>query len=180
MSDLSYSFRASLLDRETAWKLQGEFISVTPEGGIEQRFALSEVRDVHLSYVRSKYSHHWFCVLRLESGRKFTLKNRHFKGLANFEDRNSAYNAFVKGVHRALEPYRSQVRFHSGSLWAFLFSVLFVVIGVGATLLCLWAALWQGAIPFGVLTLVLVGTLGRLKPRDFEPSAIPQGLLPPE
>jgi hypothetical protein len=173
----SYSCRASILDKLTEYRLEGDSLIVTPSEGTAERFLLSEVRDVHLLYVKSKYSRAWFCELMFSS-RKVRFKSRHFKGLANFEDRNAEYSAFVRSIHRALEPYRHQVKFHSGSLGAYIATLVLTLIGAVATLFCLIVALWQGAIPFGIVTFVAFSSLSRLKPRVYSPESIPADMLP--
>lgn len=172
-----YSFRTSIFESERHFTLADGAITVRDEGG-EQRVPLSDVEEVHLRFHRTKQRDYYQCRVRLRSGRKLFLQNRHWGGIANFEDRSAAYTAFVAALHQELAHASPAVSFRSGSFMTFVGTIMVAAV---VALLLVVAVLIQQWIATALMALILFSLLPiipRSLPRAYAPDALPRGLLP--
>lgn len=174
MSD-RYSFRRSVLEQEQTCRLEPDRIVV--EGGATTReYLLAEVRRVHLKYEHTKQREYYQCFIHTPHGR-IDLRHVHYVKFGTFDDRRATYTPFVKALLAAVARVPG-VQFRAGSTANFIGAILGVPAMSGLAYLCITlghVGLGIFAASMGGLSLLMIG---RSRPRQFDPLAPPEDLLP--
>jgi len=147
----------------------------------------TDIAQVSTSFASSKNNAFYQCELKMRNGSLLLLKSQHYRGLADFEDRNKTYSEFVIGLHKLLAlanpevVYKKGVRFMSYVISMLIFAItgiLFPIFSIGALIT---GNLLYGIIGFiGSIFLILkmVKYAKKNKPGTYDPDDIPRGLLP--
>jgi hypothetical protein len=173
----SHAFRSTIGSPELTYTLYPDALVVTSEHpGPPAVYPLASIRRVHLKYDRGKVRQYFWCVIHTERG-KLTLRHSHFAGLANVEDRRASYTPFVLRLLQQVQG-NPGVRFTAGS-WGNFIGLLVLLVPM-ALLIVFAASIGRvgTALAAGVLALVALLNLGRMRPRTFTADAPPRGLLP--
>ncbi|HEU0054107.1 MAG TPA: hypothetical protein VFQ39_13065 [Longimicrobium sp.] len=172
-----YRFRRSALEPARSFSLHPDHIEVTGDG-FEQHVALSDVRQLHLRFVRTRQRDYYQCRVRVADGSVLFLQNVDFRGAARFEKQSAAYSAFVAALHRALLPHREQVVFRSGSATTYIATILVTVILTLMLVASLLGGLWLLCLILAAIIFVLLPIIPRSRPRLYRPESLPSGMLP--
>ncbi len=147
------------------------------------RIPYEEIRSVNLQYYGMGG---YRCVIKTPRI-KLAPINRHYLGYNDFEDRNSAYASLMVGLHRKLKVHGRNVTFTSGANWLFYIG-LFLNIGLLlAGIGWIWVMVRSEGLNLDswlillILPIVWAATFGitRLgRPKDYDPAAPPENMLP--
>jgi hypothetical protein len=152
------------------------------EAGINSNVGLLPFKDIeaiHLSYEPTKYYGNIFKCAITAKNRSFTLSNRRYISIGNFDYQSERYRDFVKMLHTQLA--HQNTAFTSGKsktrYWLELpisvtvFTILFFIISAFATPIV-------GLIFIAIVLYKLVPYYRLNKPTTYTPDTIPTNLLP--
>jgi hypothetical protein len=181
-----YSFRRSLLESERQFRLYPDFIVVESEKAGRRRVPLDCIQEVNLLRHCTRQRDYYQCRLRTDTGGEVFLQHLHVRGILDFEDRSSAYVAFVRALLSVLARNARRVEFRSGSaadftaVLLYLVFVTLLVLGLVANAVLLPTIPAWLMLPVGVYLIWRWGArLGPALPRNFHPAAPPPSVLPP-
>ncbi|HEX2205553.1 MAG TPA: hypothetical protein VHG91_19735 [Longimicrobium sp.] len=177
-SVIEHAFRRSVLEKEKRFTLSADALTVQEEGRPEERFPLSDVRDVHLRFHRTQQRDYYQCRIGLAGGRTIFLQHVHWGGIASFEDRRATYTPFVLALHALLRPHAARVSFRAGSFGTFLMALIVTPIIAVLFLGTLIVGRWIAAGLLALVLLTLLPIIPRSRPRGYAPDAPPARLLP--
>jgi hypothetical protein len=172
-----YRFRRSALEPARSFALHPGYIEVAGED-IHHYVPLTDVRQLHLRFVRTRQRDYHQCRVRVADGSVLFLQNVDYRGIAKFEKQSVAYSAFVTALHRALLPHRDQVIFRSGSATTYIATILAVVILSLVLVASLTGGLWLLCLALAATIFVLLPIIPRSRPRLYRPEHIPRDMLP--
>ncbi len=171
----SYLNRLSALSKEKTYTLNEE--GIADETGA---WKYSDIKHVQLKFTPTRYYGGIYqCVITSQSG-EVTLSNRRYKGPADFDYQNEAYNRFVKELHKKLESIAgmsfgsgmSRPRFMLELIGSLIFFplIVYAIFALGQALV--------GGLILLVLAVRLIPYYRKNKPRSYRASEIPDDLLP--
>ncbi|MCC6406950.1 MAG: hypothetical protein IT453_07280 [Planctomycetes bacterium] len=183
----SYATRNHAFVPACTWVLDGASVVVESTEGAD-RFELADLVELRLLYAPTRAELARFeCRLRTRDGRKWTFTSRTYRGLLDFAPTPVEYVGFVRALVTAAAARAPGCRFRAGArTGSFVFNLgctvaalvllvvavlLFAAIGGGATVV-IKLGLIVVLLPFAILW------VKRNRPREFDPSAIPDELLP--
>lgn len=186
MIGTTYAFRSSALDKgETTFQLSDAALEIVrPESS--SVIAFSEIKKVRLYHDPTRFAMNKYqCDLTLQNGATIVLKSVHYRGIADFEDRGTAYSAFIRELHERLKNFPG-ITFHSGNQPGCFAGNMVILIG---TIILVAAALFYMGAPTtlgGIFKLMVVGVLAMFsvrymkknKPAHYSPDQIPDRVLP--
>lgn len=183
-----YKYRPDLLHTETTYTCVDNCFCWNDEKGYSYKIDYKNIYSIRLLFTPNRINKNQYSIEITDStGRLTKIKNIHFKGAANFEDRSKDYNNFVIELHKNISLVNPKVRFNAGVssgkykfYWLILFFSMFVLL---AALLFM--------ISFGFVWIAVAHILAMLylfslsknfmkknKPRKYNPNNIPPDLLP--
>ncbi|HET7232165.1 MAG TPA: hypothetical protein VFJ16_19315 [Longimicrobium sp.] len=171
-----HTVRQSILEPEQTFTLFPGRLVVEAEGRPPAAYDLASVERVHLTYDRSKQREYYHCRITA-GGRQVKLRHVHFAGPLNFEDRRATYTPFVLQLLQQLEG-NPNVRLTSGAWISFIGLLVLLPFILGLIYFAASIGRWGYAAAAGVLLLVLLTSIGRIRPRNFTAGQPPRGLLP--
>ena len=184
---MEYAFRKSALEKEKTYALTKEGIEVTDHEGNKTMHHYSDVSKVNTSYAASKNNSFYQCELKMASGPSLQLKSQHYRGLADFEDRNEAYREFVTALHKLLAAANPNVAYKKGiSVAVYIASMaIFIIAGILFPIIAIFALI-AGSTIYGIIGIIgslfliirMVTYSKKNKPGNYEPDNIPPNLLP--
>lgn len=184
---MEYAFRKSAFEKEKTYALIKEGIEVTDHEGSKTLWKYLDIVQVKTSYGASKNNSFYQCVLKMANGTSLLLKSQHYRGIADFEDRNETYSAFVQGLHKLLALANPHVEYKKGiGLIGYIASmIIFIVAGLFLPIFSI-GALIAGSLFYGIvgilaslfLILKMVTYSKKNKPGKYAPDNIPAKLLP--
>jgi hypothetical protein len=110
------------------------------------------------------------------------ITNRSDHGIGrSYRYENQVFNAFVREFHRRLLPFQELVQFRSGHNLCF--RLVMAVGGLAAIIAPFRLASYEDHVALGIATYLsavigLFVAASRLRPRNYQPAKIPEGLLP--
>ncbi len=184
---MEYTFRKSAFEKEKTYTLTKEGIEVTDHEGAKYLYEYVNVIEVKTSYAASKNNSFYQCAVKMANGASLLLKSQHYRGLADFEDRNEAYSVFVTRFHNLLAAANPLVVYKKGiGLVGYIASMLiFVIAGLILPIISI-GALFTGSLLYGIvgilasifLMIKMVRYARKNKPGKYAPNDIPGNLLP--
>jgi hypothetical protein len=172
---IHYSYCRSVLEPMRIYTLDGDRLVVEGDGA-PKTYLLSEVRKVHLKYEHTKQREYYQCFIHTARGQIF-LRHVHYVSFGKFEDRRTTYTPFVRALLAALARVPG-VRFQAGSMANFVGAILGVPLMAGLMWLCVSLGRIALAIFAAAMGGIAVLMIGRSRPRQFDPLAPPEELLP--
>ncbi len=186
---IDHRCRVSVLEKETLWSLRGDTLVRAVDGMPEYPVPLASITEIRLQYAPTRYQPFRF-ICRLSDSRRLcaALQNEHFSGFATFEDRSRSYRELVLALIRrrtnlgpgcrylggtSLANWVLQSSFMAGSL-VMLAVVLFHFWSAAGWMILVKLVIIAWMVPMGFRWVV------RNKPAEFDPSAVPDHLLPSE
>lgn len=121
---IQYAKRANAFEKgEQDWTVSPEALIWSRPGAGTASLPWREVVEVRLAFAPTRLKPaRYLLSLTARGGRRWTVDNQHFAGIANFEDRSARFTPFVLGcVERvaALAPgARARLGASAGSYWA--------------------------------------------------------------
>ena len=185
---LEHRCRVSVLEKEVLWRLEGDVL-VRITGELPPfRIPLATVESVRLFYAPTRFqAGRYGCHIGLRGGHSLGLQNEHFEGFATFTDRSESYRSLVLALIRRRAAIGGGCRYLCGTSW--LNWIVQTGILFAGFLLLAMALMAFGPITSGmvlvklglIVAMVPVAVLWVLKnrPGTFEPSLVPDPLLPP-
>lgn len=173
---------------EWEWAATPGGLRVTDHHGQAFLTPWGSVAAVRVAYAPTRYKP-WRHLLefRLADGRKLTVDNVHFKGVADFENRSDSYTPFVRAALSELGRNSPKVRVRAGAApvgyWVSAIFVLTVFAVLAAILLAIpidiipgiaWLKMGLIAVSLPVLAFWFV----RARPRSATLDTIPESSLP--
>ncbi len=156
--------------------------------GCSGRLAYADLTEVRLSYAPTRVQNNrYFLTLSTRHDAVLQISNENYQGLADFEDRSPEYCVFVTALHRAIAAANPGVRFEAGStgmqrgLHWLLTGFILLVLAAAALMFIAMGLYWLILVKVGIIAYslpTLKRYLGTNKPRRYEPSAIPEDILP--
>ncbi|TFV95798.1 SdpI family protein [Algoriphagus kandeliae] len=186
MSSNSYSFRNSALEKgENVYSLTDAGLEISTQG-YKDTIPYSEIKKVRLYHDPTRFAMDKYqCDLTLSNGAVFTLKSVHYRGFGDFENRGSAYSAFLRQLHERLKNFPGII-YHSGNNPGCFAGNLLIIIGT--VIMVSLALLYMGSsstigilIKLGVVVVMLIFSIGYMrknKPATYSPDHLPEKLLP--
>jgi hypothetical protein len=122
-----------------------------------------------------------------KQGGMVELFNTHYAGLADFEERNAAYSAFVQALHRRLAERNLPVIYRKGSSPAACAGNLVLTLGsfgliaLAVVLLFNFGIIWIAVAKLAIVLFfvpTLIRNLRRSRPDTYDPHTIPAEALP--
>lgn len=185
---MRYATRNHALVPAITWVLVGDTLRLEDDKGPPRVIPFRRVREMRLDFAPTRPERNRFrCRLTLVGGEVLTFFNRTYKGLYQFPDTSAEYVAFVGALKDALKHHAPGCQFFAGATWpAYFFNAL----TTGFIFLCFAAIAWflvrvnlTWLVAIKILLLifyvpVLLRWVVRNRPREFQPTRIPTGLLP--
>ncbi len=177
------------LGRPVVWRLHATTLSMTDEGGVSQTFALRDIRELRLYLTSSRFSEHYICVLRLADSSRLRIYDEYARFVVWRVSSRETYRGFVTALCAALATEDMECRFRAGPRISFyLMTVLAMAAGIYLIAQFLVAhvgmteadARWLLAFGFGLILVKSPYWRSGNRLIRFEPTAIPEGLLPRE
>ena len=185
---ITYTYRPDIFRTNITYSIEDGHINWKDEKGRSGTIEYKNIYQIRLIYTPSRLNKNQYQIEISETNGDFTkIKNIHFKGAANFEDRSKDYNGFVIELHKNISLVNPNVRFNAGvSSGKYKFYWLLLIFSI---LVLLAALLFM--ISFGFVWIAVAHILAMLylfsisksfmkknKPRNYNPNNIPQNLLP--
>ncbi len=186
---IEHRCRASVLEKETLWRLEGDTLLKIVEGLPPFSIPLHSIVRICLEYAPTQYLKQR-CLCRLDDSRgvSASFPSGHYVDFAAFEDRSASYRPFVLELIRRRAAYGPGCRYLAGTSFAnWLLQSTVLAGGLAILTTVLWHLssavndwTWErilivlGMIPAGLLW------LASNRPREFDPARVPQELLPPK
>lgn len=184
---MEYAFRKSAFEKEKTYALVKEGIEVTDHEGNKALYKYSDIIEVHTSYAASKNNAFYQCVLKMANGASLQLKSQHYRGIADFVDRNEAYSSFIQGLHELLALANPAVTYKKGvGLVGYIISmIIFIIAGLLFPIISIFALI-AGSLLYGIigaigsifLLIKMVKYTKKNRPGKYTPNSIPGNLLP--
>lgn len=184
---IDHRCRVSALDKETLWSLRSDALVRGVDGMPEFSVSLKSITQIRLQYAPTRFQPFRY-VCRLSDSRRecAAFQNEHFSGFASFEDRSGSYRELVLALIRRRAALGPGCRYLGGASLANWLLQSSIMMG---SLVILAAALfyfWSAAGWMTVVKLVIIGWMLPIgfrwvvknKPGEFDPSAVPDHLLP--
>ena len=184
--ELVYSFRPSLIEKERRWVLQADTLAWSAEE-FQDATPLSEIAEIRLEYSPSRsVARMYRCHIRTRSGKLWQLKNQHFAGIGQFEDRSEPYRDLIENLIARVASQQPQCKFRGGVSWLnWLFSTV-TMCGTFGVLAIVLFYLWTAVGWMVIVKLLIIGFylpraclwISRNRPKPLDPRNIPAELLP--
>ena len=184
---MEYAFRKSAFEKEKTYVLTKDGIEVSDPDGPKTVYKYADIEQVNTSFAASKNNSFYQCRLKLTNGLSLSLKSQHYRGIADFEDRDEAYSTFVTRLHKLLAVSNPHVVYKKGiGMIGYIASMLvFTIAGLLLPIGSI-AALITGSILYGVIGVIasillilrMVKYTRKNKPGKYSPDNIPKTLLP--
>ena len=184
----TYTHTLSALSGERSYTLGTAALQASGTKTQTKAVPYTSIRQVRLVYAPNRFQPNRY-LLRIQPrdlGR-IEIANTHYESLGNFSDRNDDFIAFVKAFHQAAAENNPDIRFVRGTTWMnYIFSII-VAIAIGVIVLLAGIFfLISGAFIIALIKLaillfftpLLIRYLKNNKPRTYDPSQIPDKLLP--
>ncbi len=184
--DLVYSFRPSLIEKERRWVLLSDTLAWSAEE-FHDMTLLSDIAEIRLEYSPTRYVARMYrCHIRTRSGKAWQLKNHHFAGVGQFEDRSETYRDLIENLIARVASQQPQCKFRGGVSWLnWLFSTLFMcgsLFVLAIVLFYMWTAVgWLVIVKMLIIAFFLPRAflwISRNRPKAIDPRNIPAELLP--
>lgn len=184
---MKYSYRKSAFEKEKSYELTQTGIKVVDHEGNESLTAYSDIIEVNPSFVSTKNNSFYQCKVKMSTGPELLFKSQHYKGLANFENRNEDYSEFIKGLHKILNANNFNMKFKKGvSPIAYILSmVVFIIAGLLFPIMSIFLLIGGqvvyggiGVLASALLIYRMLNYTKRNKPGTYLANAVPGSLLP--
>lgn len=181
--------RYGWLGRPVTWRLGGATLSMTDESGGGRSFALRDVHELRLFLMPSRFSEHLICELRLADGETLQICDAYQRFFLWKVSSQETYRGFVLALCAALVAEGRDCRFRAGPpAGQYLLITLAMLIAIyllaqfAVILLEASEADRNGLLAFEYGLILLKSPYWRRSNRQaaFDPTAIPEELLPPE
>ncbi len=181
-----YEARITLFDKVSIYRIDATSLRINSEQG-EQVIPLTDIAQVRCQFFPTRVQRNRYeTLLTLRSGAPIKITNQFYKGVADFEDRSTAYSGFIRALHHRLAEQNPHCVYNAGTtpakfwLYAiFLVGILLLLIGLGIVLLF---TIPPVAIVKFIIILFYIPTCWRWfkrnKPRTYDPRDIPQDVMP--
>ena len=189
---ITHRVRTSILEQETVWRLTPDALEreqVLKDGkSLTVRYPYQDIREIRLSFAPTRVDRlRYRCDFQLKNGVLVAILSTHYAGFADFEDRAATYTPLVRGLIERVAAANPACKFEAGkrpgTYWGehiFLFLMVlllvFVIGAVGGASLSTLVMVKLGIVVFYIPVMILYTR--KNWPRSFEPSAIPDDLLP--
>ncbi len=179
--------RVSAFEPERLWKLHGDTLWMCTEGQPDIPIPLTGITTLRLSYDPNRMqSNRYRCHLHNVGGKVATIQNDSYKGIASFEDRSPSYIALIHLLIPRIASLNPRCVFRTGTShlsWWGQAAFLSIVFGI---LLIVLILLYSAIGPLAIIKLVLIALFIPVairwfiknKPKAFNPSVIPEELMP--
>jgi hypothetical protein len=184
---ISHTVRASALESQKTWRIDGDKLWICNEGQPELALPLNSILKLRLSYDPSRIEPNLYrCRLYNRIGKCATIQNCHYQGIASFEDRTESYLPFVHALISRLASVNPHCQFISGtshlSWWAHAIFITVSFSFLALVLFYLYSAVgWLAILKLLIIAFFIPTALQwfiKNWPRTFSPHSIPNKLLP--
>lgn len=179
--------RASVVEKETRWAIQGNLLVKSVEGMPDYQIPLESLREIRLQFAPTRYqTKRYVCHLHDSRGKCAAFQSGHYVGFANFADRGDSFRKLVLTLISRRFAIGGSCRYIGGTSminWLFQ-SAIFIgsLCMLAAAFYFFWSAVgWMALFKLALiawLVPVAWNWVRRNRPRDFDPENIPEGLLP--
>ncbi|HWV56873.1 MAG TPA: hypothetical protein VNZ57_05325 [Longimicrobiales bacterium] len=186
---MDYAHRLHALKPRRMCRLTDHSIEWRDDGGGSDEIPYSDIHRVRARYAPTRVQRQRYLLeLMARSGRSITISNTSYRGIGDFEQDDAGYVAFTRSLHERLARANPEVEYRSGTTalgyamsWVIAAYLLVVVAAVAAFLiatgLILIVAVKLAVIVYFAPTMVRY--IRSVRPRRYQPDAIPAGALPP-
>jgi hypothetical protein len=161
---------------------QSEITYALNEVGVDSNVGLlpyKNITAIHLSFEPTKYYINIYKCAIIAKNRSFTLSNRRYISIGNFDYQSADYTTFVRALHTNLTQQNTEFTCgkNKSRYWLELpiaiigFSILFFTISAYATPIV-------GVLFLAIILYKLVPYYKRNKPKTYTPNNLPTNLLP--
>lgn len=184
---IEHRVRVSALEKECAWKLDGDTLWIATEGRPDIPIPLAGIVRLRLSYDPSRFQTNRFrCHLYNANGKCGVIQNDSYRGMADFEDRSESYVALVRALIPRIASLSPRCTFRSGTSNLNWWVQAIFLLGVFSLLFLVMFALYTAIGPLVIVKLVIIAFFVpvairwflRNKPKAFDPQEIPDAMLP--
>lgn len=183
-----YKCRPDLFRTEITYSCDENSFSWSDEKGNSYKIEYKDIYSIRLLFAPSRVNKNQYVIEITDTKGILTkIKNIHFKGVANFEDKSNDYNNFVIELNKNIYKIKPNVIFITGINSG---KYYFYLILLGFSFLVLFASLLF-MISFGIVWIAIAHILAILyliplskkfmkknKPGKFDPLKIPDNILP--
>lgn len=183
----AYAHRPKPIGGEVGFRLFDRNLAVHSMNKIDTIW-LGAVSSIQLLYAPNNFSRHAFKItLRMSDGRSVSFTNVSWKGLANVEQQDEAYNTFVRTLIADIAQANPQVKLIAGrGVWPWRIMAGFTAVALVGMVGFVLRALTLGEYPAAFFAaLVVAGAVWQMepfvrrnRPRAFTPDNLPADLLP--
>ncbi len=186
---VKYRSRTSAFDKEQLLRLENGQLVIVSEELPTELLPLAGLTEIRLRFFPTRFQRNRYeCLLHWDHGRHLKICNQFFAGMADFKDQSGEYVRWVHELHRQSISANPNCHYFAGlsKLRYFINATFLVSI---ALLLIILMVLMASTLPaIAIIKLIIVACylpilvqwLRRNKPRTYDPTAIPQVVLPGE
>jgi len=185
---ISYSTRKNAFTGTQTFALDQTGLDIIEDKRSPQRILLADIICVRLEFHPTRFeTERYRCEIRTRQNKQWEFFNRSYEGVASFRDTSTEYAQFVRELHAALPRVNPGCQFVAGCTgaryWINVAAMVFTALVLMALLAFLvmvgmhWIALLKMLL-IAAFTPVAIQWLRRNRPRRYQPTAIPEEVLP--
>lgn len=185
--NIEHSVRVSALEQEYTWRLAGDTLWICTAGQADIPLPLAGIVRLRLSFDPSRFHRNRFrCHLYNANGKCGTILNLSYKGIANFEDRSTTYNALIRGLIPRIASLNPRCVFKSGTSLLNWWAQAIFLLAAFSLLILVMFTMYSAIGGLIILKLLIIAFFipvvclwfTRNMPKSFQPNSIPENLLP--
>lgn len=187
---ITYTHRRSVLESSKTIAIDGADLVLQEGEGAPRRLPLAQIGRIRLAFEPSRVQSDLFTCRIWAKGQRAPwtiLHSQSFKGFADFESHDAAYDAFVRALNGRAAKESADCKFEAGASplgWVLNIGCLsFATIALVAVLILTQGEGWStlsdirlmivlGMIPMGI------AWFAANKPRNYDPASIPENVMP--
>jgi hypothetical protein len=183
-----YRFRAHAFAKDRTFLLTDDALIWSEDGARIDGVYYDDIAEVRIAYAPTRVARNRYRTqVIFGHGGMVELFNTHYAGFADFEERNEAYAAFVRELHRRLAECNVPVIYRKGSSPAAYAGNLLLTVGsfgaiaLAFVLLFNFGIVWIAVAKLAIILFfvpTLIRYLRRSRPETYDPLAIPGDALP--
>ncbi len=183
-----YRFRTHAFTKDRTFLLTDDALVWGEDGAPLDGVFYDDIAEVRVAYAPTRVARNRYRTqVIFRHGGMVELFNTHYRGFADFEERNPAYTAFIQALHRRLAERDLPVTYRKGSSHAAYLGNLvltfgtFALIALAVVLLFNFGIVWLAVVKLAIILFfvpTLIRYLRRSRPQAYDPRAIPAEALP--
>ncbi|MAK59845.1 MAG: hypothetical protein CMK09_02590 [Ponticaulis sp.] len=183
---MQYSQKLHQFEPRKTWTLGETELIWEDEKGRSRRIPFTQIRSVRLRYEPTRAERRRF-AMRIDAIVELVITSIDYRGIYDFEDQAEDYRNFVTAFHERLNAENSAVNYLSGSKpvsyvmnWI-LTAWILLMLAVAAVFLVSIGLIWAVVIKLALIIVFLPAlfkVLSRNRPSSYDPTDIPERLLP--